>query len=202
MPSRSYRRKQSAKNRKSGGKGSKFCSKAALRANAEQCQNNIQPQSYEATGSESDSLDVTNVSHSSQKQLDVAKLQELFPNMTSSIIAEVLSSCNSVVEAGGKLDMMDNPGDTSSTVCHVPTGVEGKIAHPPSNNSAEYPELCSTVESAWDVVSKKTDKSESDVGEDFVMVTEADVTDWCVIDSKDVNFIQSKAKTLYAAMCS
>lgn len=116
---------------------------------------------------------------------DVAKLQELFPSLTESMTADVLKNCSSLADAAERLSqIMTSPNNIESS--------ESRVTIPDVDDDAEYPDLCSTVESAYEVLSKRAYTSGEQDEEDeitkvldFEMVTDVDVGEWCLLEETE-----------------
>lgn len=180
MTSRSTRRKQSAKQwaKKNQKKKSKASAQSALRSSAKKLQEGYEEQEYTTT---------------SPLNNDVTKLRELFPNMTSSIIVQVLKNSKSVVDAGEKLGLMTDPCDLPKSPTARPEELlrdgNGKMGIPAIDDDAEYPVLVSTVDTAWDVLNVSRESIDDDAATklDYVVVTDVHPTDWCLVENSDAD---------------
>lgn len=174
MTTRAARRKQLAKNKKA----KKSNMKKALRASAQKLQGRFDDSEEEGPVH--------------QVTADLNKLQELFPNMSSSIINQVLANSQSIVDAGEKLGLMTDPLEIPRVNEDIGDEAGTKITIPSVDDDTEYPDLSSTVEGAWNVLDLGQAEIHEDDGArtanelDFVVVTTADLGDWCVVEEEAV----------------
>jgi len=141
-------------------------------------------------------------------QSDLEKLQELVPEMPQAIVEQVLASSTSIEGASDKLIEMADPNAACDTPPSDSDGC-GSIAIPTVDNHLEYPELSSTVECAYEVLTKDTSE-DSDMDDDddsaaemdeYVVISDADVTDWLVIEAPDYAPTKLAMKSSYAQAC-